>query len=736
MKVDRPAPPVTVRRPDRRDFLRLAGLGGAGLLLGAGWSLSGAHAAADATTTTFVPNAYLRIDASGIVVFAPNPEIGQGVRTALPMILAEELDAAWADIEVRQAPIDARRYPRQVAGGSRSVADQWLPLRRAGAMARELLRQAAAAHWQVPLEECRTAASEVLHAPSGRRLHYRELASAAAALPLPDAAQVPLKARTDFRLLGTRIGDVDARRIVTGAPLYGSDVRLAGQVYATYVRCPARGGRVAQANLEQVKTLPGVLDAFVLEAAGDAYALAAGVAIVAVDTWSALVARDTLVVQWDEHEAARDSWQAAEAAAGQRMEQGEGEVFAARGDCAAAFASAATRVEARYSHAFAAHATLEPPVATAWWHDGRVDIHAPSQTPQQARERVAQLFDLPLDAVHLHLQRAGGGFGRRLMNEAIIEAVAIARRVNAPVKLTWTRADDLTHDCYRPGSFHALAGALDGDGRLTAFRNHFVTFSHDGAATVIAGNLDAEVPPGPFVPNLELKRSLLPWRTPTGWWRAPAANTIAFAYQSFLHELSSAAGRDHLDFLLELLGEPRWLVPDDPRALHTGRAAAVLRRAAQAAGWGTPPPAGRARGLAFYFCHAGHVATVAEVGVGADRRLDVHRVVTAVDVGPVVNLSAAENQVAGSVMDGLSVLLGQRIDIEQGRVQQQNFDRYPLLRLPRAPAVEVHFVEGDFAPTGLGEPALPPVAPAVGNALFSLTGERVRNLPFSSAGWQ
>jgi isoquinoline 1-oxidoreductase beta subunit len=338
------------------------------------------------------------------------------------------------------------------------------------------------------------------------------------------------------------------------------------------------------------------------------------------------------------------------------------------------------------------------------------------------------------DKVTLHQMRAGGGFGRRLVNDPVAEAAAIAHRVNRPVKLTWKREDDMAHDFYRAGGFHALQGALDADGKLTGWNNHFITFSRDGEA-VSGGSLSGETDPGPFVPNYRITQTMLPWKTPCGPWRAPGSNVFAFAHQCFLHELSVAAGRDHVEFLLELLGEPRWLEEGNPYALHTGRAAGVIRRAAEEAGWGGKLPDGHGLGIAFYFSHAGHIAEVAQVSVGENKRVDVHRVTVAADVGPIVNLSGAENQVQGSVQDGLSTMLGQQVTFENGRAQELNFNTYPLMRIPRAPQVDVHFIQSNFDPTGLGEPALPPLAPAVGNAIFAATGERVRRLPLTAAGW-
>ncbi len=730
---------VGITRLDRRSFLRLTGLAGGGLMLGVsvGCSPEEANAPGSAPTSdgSFQPNAFVQISEAGIIIFAPVPEIGQGVKTSLPMIVAEELDAAWEDVTVIQADIDADRFGRQVAGGSRAIPGSWTPMRQAGAVARQMLVTAAALRWEVDADEISTRDSMAIHAATGRTLSYRELAATAALLPVPDVDAVTLQDPAEFTLLGRRIGGVDNRALVTGEPLFGIDTRLPELLHASYVKCPASGGTVKSANLDAVRLQPGVVDVFTLEGNREPTELGAGIAIVAEDTWCAFKARDVLEVEWDESTAARDSWSQTQARARQLAGTDGAEQIVERGDVANAFEKAASTLSAFYQYAFVSHAQLEPQNTTAWFHDGVMELWAPTQTPQRAEAAVARVLGLAADKVVVHQTRAGGGFGRRLINDPVVEAAAIARRLNRPVKLTWKREDDMAHDFYRAGGFHALRGALDGQGKLIGWDNHFISFTPDGERPVSGGSIRGDIDPGPFVPNYRITQTLLPWQTPCGPWRAPGSNVIAFAHQGFLHELATAAGRDHVAFLLELLGEPRWLEDGNPYALHTGRAAGVIRKAAEAAGWGGELAAGHGLGLAFYFSHAGHVAEVAEVSVDDDKRINVYRVTVAADVGPIVNLSGAENQVQGSVIDGLSAMLGQRVTFERGRAQELNFHDYTLLRIPRAPVVNVHFIQSDYPPTGLGEPALPPLAPAVANAIFAATGERVRRLPLTAAGW-
>jgi len=719
---------------DRRSFLKISGLAGAGFILA--FSIEGKAIAASGVGRRQV-NAYIRISPEGVIfIYSKNPEIGQGVKTSMPMIIAEELDAAWSDVKVEQSPINEKVFGRQNAGGSRSIATNWDTMRNAGAMARRMLLQAAAKTWGVPLNECTTENSHVIHSKTGRKNHYGSLANKAAALPVPPASAIKLKSRKDYKLLGKRITGVDNHALVTGQPLFGIDQALPGMLYAVYEKCPAIGGTVKSANYDEIRKLPGVKYAFPVEGNGHPLELAAGVAIVATSTWAAFQAKQQLKVAWDESNASKDNWDDLVKQAHLIKDQPAKKTLHENGDADAALNGSAKSIEAFYSHHFVAHATLEPQNCTAWYRDGAIEVWAPTQSPGRAVTNVAHTLGLDADKVTIHQTRAGGGFGRRLVNDSACEVAAISKHINGPVKLQWTREDDMAHDFYRAGGFHAFKGGVDPTGKIASWQDHLITFSADGKKPVIAGapRQPAREFPGQLVDNFRLSQSLIPLKTRCGLWRAPGSNTRAWAVQSFLHELAVAAGRDHLEFLLELMGEPQWLPPQNLYGLNTGRAADVIKLAAIKAGWGRAMPPKRGLGLAFHFSHAGYFAEVADVSISAKKKVTVHNVIVAGDIGPVVNLSGAENQCQGSVIDGLSAMLELEVTMEDGRIRQTNFDTYPLLRMPAAPTVDVHFIQSDNPPTGAGEPALPPLAPAVCNAIYAASGHRVRTLPLSKEG--
>ncbi|HEU4781662.1 MAG TPA: molybdopterin cofactor-binding domain-containing protein, partial [Steroidobacteraceae bacterium] len=470
-----------------------------------------------------------------------------------------------------------------------------------------------------------------------------------------------------------------------------------------------------------------------IEGNGKTTEIMPGVAIVADTTWAAFEARRQLKVDWDDSTASKDSWTTLAQRAAELGKKPVGEkTLANTGAVDEALKGAAKTVSGFYTYPFVSHAPLEPQNCTAWSHDGIVEFWAPSQTADRALATVAGALGVPVEKVTIHQTRVGGGFGRRLMNDYVCEAGAIAQRFNGPVKLVWTREQDMAHDFFRAGGFHSLTGGVDAAGKLVAWRNHFITFTHDGNVPSSGADWSAEQFPAQNLPNYQLSHTLLPMKTPTGPWRAPRSCSVAWVIQSFMHELSAAAGRDHRDFLLEVMGEPRIL----QGGLNTGRAADVIKLATEKAGWGRKLPAGHGMGLAFHFSHSGHFAEVAEVSVDADKRLRVHRMVVVGDIGPIINMSGANNQCEGGVTDGFSTMMGLEITMENGLIEQSNFHQYPLLRMADQPKVEVHFIQSDNLPTGVGEPALPPVAPAICNAIFAATGHRVRTLPLTKEGFR
>jgi isoquinoline 1-oxidoreductase beta subunit len=723
---------------DRRQFLRATALAGGGVLFAStieAWMVDGAPPAAGDGSL----NAFVRIAPDGrATIVAKNPEVGQGVKTMLPMLIAEELDVDWSAVTVVQGDFDPARFADQYAGGSRATPTHWLPLRRVGAGARAMLVAAAAERWGVAVNDCTTASGVVRHASSGRSLGYGELAARAAQLPAPALETVSLKEPRDFRILGKPLPGVDNAAIATGKPLFGIDVALPGMLHATFEKCPVFGGAVATANLEEVAREPGVRKVFVVEGQKELTGLLGGVAIVAESTWAAMRARRKLRVTWNEGPTASQTSAGFAAKAAELWTAPPHRTMRRDGDPSAALARAAKVVEADYAYPFLHHATLEPQNTTAHWRDGKLELWAPTQTPQRGRELVAKTLGISEDAITLHLTRMGGGFGRRLQNDYLVEAARIAREIDAPVQLLWTREDDTRHGFYRPAGYHRFHGGLDADGRLVAWRSHFVTFGENGSFAPSAAAAADEFP-ARFVADYAGEVSFQPLGVPTGALRAPRSNALAFVVQGFLDELAAAAGRDPLDFHLELLARtplpwtPQENAPPPDQRLDGARMRAVLELVAEKSGWrARPRERGRGMGLAWYHSHRGHFAEVVEVEVSRAGELRVVKVWVGADVGSLIlNPSNAENQVQGSVLDGISGALAQEITIENGRAAQSNFHDFPLLRLSQAPPVEVHFRTTDYAPTGLGEPAMPPVVPALTHAIFAATGRRIRSLPIS-----
>jgi isoquinoline 1-oxidoreductase beta subunit len=512
-------------------------------------------------------------------------------------------------------------------------------------------------------------------------------------------------------------------------------------LFGAYQKCPAIGGRAVSANLAEIRRMSGITDVFLVEGNNNVRELMSGVAIVGTSTWAVFNAKNSLEVKWDESSASKDSWQELVARAKKIKDEPGDTVVIEKGNVDIEFGDRENKtLTAFYEYPFVSHFCLEPMNCTADYRAGingekdSLEVWVPTQAPGRVYPVAESMFGLAAEQVTVHQMRLGGSFGRRVSNEYVCEVIEMSKRVGAPVKHTWTREDNMHHDFYRVGGFQSVKASLNDKGKLVAWEKHFIGMTRNGKAVSGSRFRNTEFP----LLNLDNVRgtqTMLDIDTPCGPWRAPGANTTAFVVQSFIHELAHAAGRDHLEFLLELMGEKRWFDPGNIRSLNTGRAADVIRLAASKAGWGREMPRGRGLGLAFHFSHAAHVAEVAEVSVDANRRLTVHKVTVAVDVGPIINMSGATSQVEGAVIDGLSTMVGQKITMENGRIQQSNFNDYPILRIDDAPQVATHFIQSDFSPTGLGEPALPPLAPAVGNAIFAATGQRVRRMPLTDEGY-
>ena len=697
---------------DRRAFIRVSALAGGGLLVGAYLRFGPSSAFAEAlpeTAGTFEPNAFISIASNGgVSIIAPNSEMGQGIKTGLPMIVAEELDVPWEQVTVVQGDLNPA-YGRQFSVGSGSTVANFAPLRRAGATARAMLVDAAAQGWGVSSAECTTERGAVLHAASKRRATYGELAAKAATLTPP--ADAPLKDAKDFKLLGTRVAGVDNQKIVTGQPLFGIDVKLPGMVYATYTKCPVFGGTVVSANLDEVKQLPGVRDAFVLEGIEG---LTPGVAVVADSTWNAFSAAKALKIQWNAGPIASQSSTQMATQADQL----------ARATPPASPPAGAKVIEAAYHYPFLAHATLEPQNCTALFKNGAMEMWTPTQIPVSGQGLVARGLGLAPKNVTVHITRLGGGFGRRGSNEYSLEAAAIAKKLEGtPVKLMWRREDDFAHDNYRSNGWHYFTASMDGAGKVVSLHDAFVKME-GGPGDMNAGGF-------PFIAiaGSAVKSSKLPPGIPTGYWRAPGDNGNVWATQCFVDELAHAAGRDSLAFTLDLLAA----VPAPTgRGFDPAKMRTVLERATEKAGWGEARPRGEGQGFAITHTNNAYIAIVADVTVSRDGDLAIKKLTAAVDAGTIINLSAAENQIQGAMLDGIGAAWFQKLTIENGGAAQTNFNKYKMLRMRNTPPmIDVEFIKSSAPPTGLGEPGLPAAAPALCNAIFAATGVRVRTLPIA-----
>lgn len=697
----------------RREFVGAGIAAGAGLVIG--FYLPHRERSAK---DFFSPNAYLRITPDNkITIVVARSEMGQGVRTALPMIVAEELEADWKQIEIEQAGASTF-FGDQTTGGSASIRTTWDPMRKAGATAREMLISAAALTWGVPRSSCTAENGRIKHAGSNRRLSYGELVAKASTLPTP--ADVPLKPSKEYKIVGQRLAKVDSPAKVTGEAVFGIDLRIPGTKYAVLSRCPVIGGKVSSFDDKDSKKISGV---GYVGKVGDS-----AVAVVADSVWGAMEGRRVLNVAWDEGPNKNLNTAAAMASLKSAASKKGVNLYSA----GQTVKGGGRKMAAEYTLPFMAHAPMEPGNCTAHFQGSKCELWAPTQVPQDCRDSVATAIGLDPDLVKVNVTLLGGGFGRRLEHDYAVEAAVVSKSINAPVKVIWTREDDMRSSTYRPASNHQLFAVVDGSGYPVGLTHRIIAPSISGQkGQPVPNGVDPDLPDeaGPVygIPNYLIEYVQTETPVPLGWMRSVYALQAAFALESFIDELAVSAGKDPLKYRLQLLAKDQDL-PYFTTTWKTARMRGVLLLAAEKSGWDKPLPAGRFRGVACFGCFQSYMAEVVEISMENDQPR-VHRVVAAVDCGQVVNPSILEQQIQGGVLYGLTNALRAKITIEKGRVVQGNFDDYAPLRMGETPTIEVYAVPSQEAPTGVGEPPVPPIAPAVCNAVYAATKKRIRALP-------
>lgn len=735
----------------RRMFIQSSTLAGGGLVLGFNWLASCKRepevVGLQMPGEWYEMNAYLKIGDNGVVtIMSPNPEIGQNVKTSMPMIVAEELDVDWGNVIVEQAPLKTEAFTWQVAGGSRSIANGWEPLRMAGATARQMLKEAAAKAWQVPVGEITASAGVLGHEASGKTAGYGEMASAAAKIPVPE--EVTLKEPKEYKIIGTSRKNVDGKKIVTGQPLYGLDYHQEGMLIAMPVHAPAFGMKLKSFDATDAKAMPGIKDVFSINLYNENFPRGAFdhsvfdelVIVLGNSTWEVMQARKALKIEWEKaddvavdmqffgnpmtlkHPAGLESTQAHKEQM-TILNSKPGKVVRKDGNPDAAFRNAAKVIERTYSCPFLAHNTMEPMNFFANVTADKAELVGPIQTPEWTEPAAAARLGLPLEKVDIMMTRMGGGFGRRLYGHFVVEAAAISQQVGAPVKLVYTREDDMSQGTYRPAYLATYRAALDKDNKLTAF--------HVRAGGIPESPLFANRFPAGAIDNYLAEDWTIDSNITTGAFRAPRSNFIAGAEQSFLDEVAEAMGKDPIELRLELLERAAKDPVGENNDYDADRYAGVLKLVKEKSGWGQQQ-GNMNRGVSAYFCHDSYVAQVLDLVMENEKPV-VERVCCAIDCGIVINPDAATNLAEGGIVDGIGHAMYSQLTFKDGVVEQQNFDKYRLIRHSEAPRkIDVHFVKNEIAPTGLGEPPFPPVMGALANAMYKATGTRYYDQPFIS----
>lgn len=698
---------------NRRNFIRISALTGGGLVLGFNQLFAGSPEQDNGQLYDL--NAFIKIDSKGnVTIMSPNPEIGQGVKTSLPILIAEELDVDWKNIKVEQAGLDTVKYKRQVAGGSGSVRASWDSFRQVGATARQMLINAAAAAWAVPAAECVTENGMVLHTGKSKKASYGELAEQAAKLDVPK--DVKVKSKETYKLIGQRIRNVDNHAIVTGQYKYGIDTKREGMLYATIIRPPAFGMSLTSFDDTEARKMAGVKQVLRFENK---------IAVLGRNTWEVMQAAKKVKAQWKEEGTLESTADYVNNLHALLASSPVDKPRRKDGDIAAAFSSAAKVVEVDFDAPFLAHNTMEPMNFFAHVKADSAELYGPIQTPERARQRVAEILKLPEDKVTVMMTRMGGGFGRRLMTDFVEEAAIVSKLAgNIPVNVIWSREHDMGGGYYRPMYSYKYRAAVDKDNKLIAWHHY---------SAGVGGAASPDSFPAGAVANLQVDTHVYKSPVTTAPWRGPTHNFIAFSEQSFIDEIAHQIEKDPVALRLELLAQAK-SNPAGKVNYDIDRFAAVIKKAAEIGGWGTSKGSNIFQGFAAHFSFESYVAQVAEVEKQADGKLKLKKVYCVVDCGTVVNLSGAETQVEGSIIDGIGHSMYAELTLTKGKPDQTNFTAYRMIRIHEIPEIDIHFIKSNAAPTGLGEPALPPAGAALANAVFAASGVRLKSQPFIKSG--